>query len=46
MKMIPKARYLPNKSSHFKAILIAFGIGAKTNVGYGQLEEPIKKNNK
>lgn len=27
------------KLTLFKAILIAFGIGAKTNVGYGQLEE-------
>lgn len=32
------------KLTLFKAILIAFGIGAKTNVGYGQLEEPKKIN--
>lgn len=37
---------IKEKLTLFKAILIAFGIGAKTNVGYGQLEEPIKKNNK
>ena len=31
------------KITIFKAILIAFGIGAKTNVGYGQLDFPENK---
>lgn len=31
------------KLTLFKAILIAFGIGAKTNVGYGQLDLPGDK---
>lgn len=39
-RLVDSTLTIKEKLTLFKAILIAFGIGAKTNVGYGQLEEP------
>ena len=41
-RLVDSTLTIKEKLTLFKAILIAFGIGAKTNVGYGQLEEPKK----